>query len=546
MNRRSVRWAVGILAAFTIATAAGCGTPTRSYDEMVPAARLLTIEANGPEAPGAAPALMDLLGAEKAVYRAQAAQTLGAWAATGNVYQVLPALVHCDPLVRGIAQAAYIEQNAFGLAPLVVEGNIIEVPPGILEALAELGDPQGQVGIDKILLSERDTLRADLDGDPETAVLAADLLARIGDVGARRTLIRLVESGHEPVLAKAALACVRNKMDLGPTLLPTIFAGDVMARRAVMRALVVRPNPWLKSLALEGLHDSDAAVRHNAIRALGNLGGAAPVETLAAKLSGPVDERWDAILALGAIGKPGAEALRQCLRGGRHPERLEVAAMLAFAPNANRDDIPWIAERLKSANKYQRAAAATALGRIGHPAAQAAVMEATCDSKPLVRATAAKALGRIGTLYGAQRLSQMLDDPSPLVSSMAAWGLGQSACQGAVKALKRVIQSRPAIEAMPSRLGDVYGWPPLAAVEALGKIGSVEAVGVLRESLESKSWLLRATAAKALGQSGMASAEVIGALEKRLQDPVNLVQAEALLSLKALGQVFEPGHFQSR
>jgi len=39
---------------------------------------------------------------------------------------------------------------------------------------------------------------------------------------------------------------------------------------------------------------------------------------------------------------------------------------------------------------------------------------------------------------------------------------------------------------------------------------------------------------------------VIQALEKRLEDPIHLVRAEALLSLKALGKTFEPGHFQSR
>jgi len=545
MSRRLVRVTVAFLAAFTMA-AGGCGPRARDYEKMAPATRLLAIEAGGPEAPGAAPALVDLLAAEKAVVRAQAAQTLGEWAATGNIYQVLPALIHKDPLVRGLAQAAYLEHSAYGLAPVVVEGNVVEVPPQLLEALAELGDPQGRVGVDPIILAERDALRADLDGDPETAVLAADLLARIGDVGARRTLIRLVEASGGLVPSKAAIACVRDEMGLGPLLLATIFADGPAARRAVMRALVVRPDPQLKPLAIQGLHDRDAAVRHNAFRALGNLGGAAPIEMLAAKLSASAEEQHDAILALGAAGKPGAEALRRYLRAGNHPERLEVTALLALAPNANRDDIPWIAERLKSTDKYRRAAAVTALGRIGHPEAQAAVMGATGDGEPLVRATAAKALGRIGTLYGAQWLIQMLEDPSPLVRSMAAWGLGQSSCPGAVEALKRVIQSRPAIEATPSRLGDVYGWPDLAATEALGKIGDADAVAVLCRGLESKSWLMRATAAKALGMSGAASAEVIQALEKRLEDPVHLVRAEALLSLKALGKTFEPGHFQSR
>ena len=290
MSRRLVRVTVAFLAAFTMA-AGGCGPRARDYEKMAPATRLLAIEAGGPEAPGAAPALVDLLAAEKAVVRAQAAQTLGEWAATGNIYQVLPALIHKDPLVRGVAQAAYLEHSAYGLAPVVVEGNVVEVPPQLLEALAELGDPQGRVGVDPIILAERDALRADLDGDPETAVLAADLLARIGDVGARRTLIRLVEARGGLVPAKAAIACVRDEMGLGPLLFATIFADGPAARRAVMRALVVRPDPQFKPLAIQGLHDRDAAVRHNAFRALGNLGGAAPIEMLAAKLSASAEEQ---------------------------------------------------------------------------------------------------------------------------------------------------------------------------------------------------------------------------------------------------------------
>ena len=71
-------------------------------------------------------------------------------------------------------------------------------------------------------------------------------------------------------------------------------------------------------------------------------------------------------------------------------------------------------------------------------------------------------------------------------------------------------------------------------------------MATLRESLKAKSWLARATAAEALGQAGDSSPEVMDDLDKRLSDRTNLVRAQALLSLKALGRTFDPGEFQTK
>jgi len=140
--------------------------------------------------------------------------------------------------------------------------------------------------------------------------------------------------------------------------LPPAFGGGVLARRAVMETLVLHPDPRLKNLPLKGLKDKDLAVRHNAIRALGNMSAAAPVQELVAELNQPVrkqakpaqaqdepapqteaesiriQEKADVIRALGAIGQPAAEALRRYLKRGAEAEMLEVTALLAFASSA--------------------------------------------------------------------------------------------------------------------------------------------------------------------------------------------------------------------
>lgn len=173
-------------------------------------------------------------------------------------------------------------------------------------------------------------------------------------------------------------------------------------------------------------------------------------------------------------------------------------------------------------------------------------MLAVDDAEPIVRATVARAFGQIGTIYAGKQLVLMLDDPSALVRSLAAWGLGQSRYPDAVPALVKMARTTATATEVPLRAGRVYGRPEQAAVETLGKIGTPEAVAAVLEALESPSWLLRATAAQALSDANCRTDDVLAALEKRLDDPVNLVRANALLALRTLGKTFPAGHFQER
>ena len=548
MNSRIAALATGILAVLIIIVVGGCG-PWRGgekgpdYEAMAPAARLLALETDGPQTPGAQEALVGLVRSDNRLHRAEAGQLLGSWAAMGEVGPAPAATTSDDPLVRSLAQATYIEQSPRGRGLIVIEGQVIEVSPAVLRALWDIGDPQGMADPTELILPLQARLQKCLDANPDEAVLAADVLARVGDAGARRVLIQLVESAEGAVLAKAARASVRDGMELGPTLLPLAFQNGVLARRAVMSALVHSPDPRLAEIPLKGLKDADEAVRRNAIRALGNLDGAAPVKELAARLNPPGPETLDVIRALGGIGRGAADVLRNYLRTKQENVDLESAALKAFARSANRDDIPWVSQRLRSPNKNIRVAALSVLGHVGNPEAQAAVMAATKDPEPAVRAWAAGALGLIGTVYGSRQLMVMLDDPSPMVSAAAAWGLGKAGYVDGVPTLKKVAKSER-ISGPPSMAGQTQGRPQLAAIEALGKIGGPVAVATLREALGSSAWQVRATAAQGLGVAGDKSPETIKALEKAMQDPINLVQAQAYLSLKALGRIFSPDEFR--
>ena len=553
MSRRLALLAAGICVAWAaVWIGAGCASATKkeaqSYDTMDPATRLLTIETEGPAAGEAAVAAVKaLLDDESIIYRAEAAQILGTWAAGGeDPAMVLPALMHKDPLVRGMAQAAYLENDARNMAPLVVMGTLVEVPLPILQSLAELGDPYGLVDIEGIIHTYQEPLRKELGSSPQVAVLAADILGRIGDVAARTAIIRTVRTADGMVRAKAVRACVRDDLLLGPALLPLGFNGDVLSRRAVMAALVAKPDPHQKALPERGLADVDETVRHNAIRALANLGAAAPVDVLAAKLQGePSFEKLDIIIALGAIGKSASDALRAYARETKDPDEFQVQALLALAPNADRNDVGWVSERLTSPNARLRAAAASVLGQIRHPLAQDSLMAQVKDPDPLVRATVAKALGQIGTIYASKQLLLMLDDPAPIVCTMAAWGLGEAEYPEAVPVLEKLVRTHAASDTTPAQIGEMYGRPELAAVQAIGRLGAAKSIPFLRDAMESKSWRMRAAATEALGAVGDKSTYVIEILEKRLTDPVNLVRAKALVALKHLGKTYPPGMYQS-
>ena len=526
--------------------AGGCELQrTTALLDMPPPECILALESTGVRMEQAPEILEGLLQDGSPVIRTQAAQMLAAVAANRGPDLVRPALTHADPLVRGIAQASYIEHHRYGMAPVIVQDRVVDDAPKVLAALGRLGDPYGEVDLEQVIQDRRSLLRDALKAEPDTAVLAADILARIGDAGARRRLLLLADEADGALLAKAVRAALRDGMDLGPTLLPLAFERSVEGRRASMRAMVASPDPRLQMLLRRGLKDTDSAVRRNAVRATGNLAEGAMVDALVGILKtggGTNGESLaaDALRALGGIGRPAADVLREYIRTSGAGPALQVHAMMALAPNAGLADIGWASARLKSDDAYVRAAAASVLGRTGHPEAQAALVQARNDPVPLVRASVAKALGQIGTLYAGKALLPMLDDPSPLVASVAAWALGATAWSEAVPNLVQVATSHRNSEGVPVRVGEMYARPELAATEALGRIRSDEAREALRRSLESDAWRIRVAAADALRVAADRSEPTVTALEARLADPVNVVRAHALVALEALGKSYRP------
>lgn len=85
---------------------------------------------------------------------------------------------------------------------------------------------------------------------------------------------------------------------------------------------------------------------------------------------------------------------------------------------------------------------------------------------------------------------------------------------------------QPVVECLESEYAEIR----LAAIEALGNSG--QAIGHLLQAAGDKSWKIRSAVAKALGQTGSASA--IPKLQELLEDEYFIVQANAKASLDML------------
>jgi len=119
----------------------------------------------------------------------------------------------------------------------------------------------------------------------------------------------------------------------------------------------------------------------------------------------------------------------------------------------------------------------------------------------------------------AERLLPQLDDPQPELREAAAEALGR-------------IGSFEAVPALIRRLDDSERRVRWAAAGALGQIGSADAVPALIALLEDLDAGTREAAAQALGEIG--SGQAVQELLKRLKDPSGHVR---LMAIEALGQI---------
>jgi HEAT repeat protein len=176
---------------------------------------------------------------------------------------------------------------------------------------------------------------------------------------------------------------------------------------------------------------------------------------------------------------------------------------------------------LRSRRRWKRADAAESLGLMRSREAVEPLVALMNDSEPEVRIRAARALGLIRGTTSIRPLVRALADPSRWSAIRVAEILISVGTEAADEVLA-------AFEGLP-RLGRI------SALDVLGRIRSLRAVGLMTRCLDDEDADIRARAAHGLGLIG--TRRVAGDLIKALADPEWPVRA---MAAKGLGRIGDP------
>ncbi|RMH10001.1 MAG: HEAT repeat domain-containing protein [Nitrospirae bacterium] len=266
-------------------------------------------------------------------------------------------------------------------------------------------------------------------------------------------------------------------------------------------------------------------------------------DTVAEHIRALKDEDWgvreDAARALGVCRDPRSvrpliEALHDTDRAVRD---AATEALMAIGEPAVED----VGRSLYDPNMAVQEAAASILATIGDERVIAPLRTALCSPDWVVRMHAARALGRLKAVEAVGTLILLLQDPVPTVR------------QESVHALQAI--GRPAVRTLLQSLHDRDWRVRLRATEALGILGSAEAVDPLIMLLQHDPDIaVRQDAARALGQLGNTRA-VEPLLHAMAESRLRAVVIEALGQLKdrravpalvALVKTFNASEYEGR
>ncbi len=319
---------------------------------------------------------------------------------------------------------------------------------------------------------------------------------RLSPLGVARILEAIGRASGEAVRALVVVVSWLRDPAIPPALARLL--GSAEARHDVIEAFV-RFGPSALTLLVEQLSAGGIETKRSAVVALGRIGDRRSVPALLALLGEDTRELWVPVIsALARLGDPRAfEALLDLLSD------TDIAVRQAAVGALNSIGHPEMASRicgmLHEPNALLRESAVKIAGYFGYPECVDAVLARCADpdeavrtaalehlpyfedsrgigalataierETPRARAAAAKALGALSGSEAQGLLQKALGDPEPWVRYFAAISLGRQSDAATLHQLAGVA------------LGDPAPHVRVAAVEAIGAIGGVEAIGILQ------------------------------------------------------------------
>jgi cyclophilin family peptidyl-prolyl cis-trans isomerase/HEAT repeat protein len=264
----------------------------------------------------------------------------------------------------------------------------------------------------------------------------------------------------------------------------------------------------------------DIRVRVTAVRALGQIGGTASVDTLLALVrdrATPQNLALEAVTALGRAHDPKAFDTVLDLTSDKWPTMR--AAVVDATAAIDPDRFLFVVPSLSTDRDWSvRAAVAGALANLPPDRVRLALVDMTADPDVRVRIPALTSLAKVGSPDLTAKLFEALDAPDFVLRATAARLVGQTKPDGGVPKL---------VAAYARGQSDATYVARVATLEALRRYAGPEAIAALHQGLNDKEWPVRARSAELLHELGEAAAEPVRPAP--LREPAEYFQSALLL-----------------
>ena len=471
--------------------------------------------------------LIELLGAEEADLRMQAALALGEQHHPAGVDALIGALGDADANVRFHAIEALGRLHAAdavdALADLAHGEDFFLAFPAI-DALAQIGDARAAPRLVPLLS------RAEL------AEPVAEALGELGGAEVVAPLVEALNTGGPPVAIARALTrlCARYEDRYGGgDYITAEFHGAVRPPGAqrIVDAVSSAAQPDLRAM----------------ITILGWLRGPA-VERALTRLLGHADVRADVIEAV--VRQDGGIVDLLVEQLGAEDVETRLAAVGALGRLGDRRATPALT-RLLSGDREVAVAASVALARLGDPAAFEALVPLLGSPDATIRQAAIGALNSLGHPAMASRITSLLGSPDPLLRESAVriagyFGYRESidaviaCCDDPVEGVRRAaIEHLPFLEdartlpRIEAALRDDTPRVRAVAAQALARIDPAAARRPLLDATQDADAWVRYYAARSLGalRDGSAVARLGDLARDDAAMPVRIAALEAVGSI---------------
>jgi HEAT repeat protein len=332
------------------------------------------------------------------------------------------------------------------------------------------------------------------DSVPEVWRTAALALEQLGQAEAVTPLVALLQDRNSEMRAKAAEALGQlGWAEAVSPLVARLQDSVPEVRRTAVQALGQLGQAEAVTPLVALLQNRNSEVRAKAAEALGQLGQAEAVTPLVALLQDPVPEvRRSAVLAIGkllAVEK--INLLKNLYQNEREELDVRLAAAAALMSLNQEEGGTFLTEKSRSQKVNERKKVAEILGEVLLDRGTSLLINMLTDEKRDVKIQAIESVGRSKARSAVFHIHETLKNSDAKIREVAVSTLGKIASPESVALLRTITMDQQ--ERIPVRL---------AAITALGDIGTEEAVHVLLDILEQAEETYQLRTIMILGKIG--------------------------------------------